>query len=252
MSAALSAFGVLAATHPPTDSTSTTEALLIGAVASIVASFVFLFAAPLLFRPHLKVSPQIAKMKNRKGNVVYRVKIVNKRMLSKAVNVRIEMAALRRVVGAHGGFKDEKDRIVTRPQTIDIMPRYKITEQWRPAKKRDAEYAYRFSTDEDLPTLLKPDTSSVRVRVYAEHPLTRAVRYFEVTYSQPTEVVTGDWDIGKSLEIGPTDNPPEPQPATGGESDGTPPNGQSDGTPTPNGETPPPNGHADGTPPGSS
>jgi hypothetical protein len=186
-----------------------TQTLVLGAVSSAIASVMILLVAPFVLRPRISISDEIAKMTNRQGEVVYRIKIVNRRMV-KAVNLSIEVAKLKRVGAINGGWKDEKDRLVTRPAGMAILPRYKLWEQYKKVEKQDAEFAFRFSIPHDvvdgvqaIETDLADETTRIRVRVYAEHPLSRSVRYAEQVFSHPNCVKAGDFPIGKILKIVP-------------------------------------------------
>jgi hypothetical protein len=212
-------FLTLGRTPPAPSSTgiSVGEALLIGALASLIASIVFLALLRVL-RPKLAIAKKAAWTRDPDTQKrVYRVKICNKSRFE-AVNVKIELYRIERSPASptprawweklfrakdlHSELT-HRHKIWAGPRELTVLEGYRI-------RDTTAHYAFRFKCDDDLMASVGgPNNSFVRVRVYAEHPISRRVRLFEQEFLNGNAFAEGSYLLGRSMEIEPPGEHPD-------------------------------------------
>lgn len=189
------------------------HAVFLGAVGSLVASALFLLLLRAI-HPRIEISPDIVwrlEADDAEGSErVYRVKLLNLSRLE-AVNIKIEMARIKTGLSAkaaeHNWFmrrilrrstvnasKDQRKPLDFRPQALDMLPKYRAGDE-------DVKYAFRIRTSEDLASIIENEHMHVRVRVYAEHPISRRASIFERTYSVKSQLRQGDFCVGRTFSI---------------------------------------------------
>jgi len=167
--------------------------VITGILSSLVASIVWLYFFSRL-RPNIAISPQIAKFSDSQGNIVYKIKIINKGHRP-IVDVRVKL-----VVSTHTNVPGGTIS-VTKNIPLKVNEVMGIAEFNR--KDGEALYAYRFVIYEDLETLWQNDRStSLSFRLYAIDSLSGLGKYFYTEYrAKRTSIVGGDFEFGNSFKI---------------------------------------------------
>lgn len=135
--------------------------LLVGVASSAMASLIFLFA---LFRlkPHIIISPFIADETDREGHPCYVFKIVN-RTSYPIHDVQCELL-IASPENVEGGVVWSNKKISLVKDRMFQLGKYS-------KRDKDALYAWRFSTHENVNSLWNDGHQQVRLKVMARHSL---------------------------------------------------------------------------------
>jgi hypothetical protein len=177
-SAALSAFG-----------DKVVLALLIG----ISTNAIFLLLLSVI-RPKVAISRKIAKGKSRTGRDIYRIKIINKTQ-HPIVDIKAQLHLLTNYQTHNGDiFKAKQLKLVqSEPLTISGFNK----------RDRDADYAYRFVTYEDLGEVWSDDTAGfLRLRIFSRHSITGFGSVVQQDFRvKRVSIMEGDFAKGNSFAI---------------------------------------------------
>jgi hypothetical protein len=136
------------------------ETIAVGSIASLLASFLFLFFM-LHLRPKIEVSPFIAKEKQN-GRLIYGFKIVN-RGSRPIMNLRAELVLVKST-NVEGGPMYWLQPIPLNKDEIFFVSEYSRRDQ-------NADYAIRLSTNEDIDALWASDSDRLELNIYATDSL---------------------------------------------------------------------------------
>ncbi len=169
--------------------------ILIGVFSSVASSFVYLWAVSRI-RPKVKISTHIAVRSASTGQKTYVIKIVN-RTRRPLINVRARLDGVRPLVvpgGVMVGTSGVK-LVQSTPMAIGGFKRH----------DKDAEYAFRFRTIEDLAALWPDDdTAFVRFRLLVTDSLSGFSRLFQQDFIKKDEcLIVGTFGFGSSLDVHP-------------------------------------------------
>jgi len=141
--------------------------ILLSILSGLVASGVFLLVLSKL-RPSIEISPFIAREKDDDGKF-FTFKIVNKSRRS-CIGVKVD-ASLAKQTNVQGGHTFWTKQLPLKQTEVFEISR-------NDKKDSNADYAWRFVTDEDLDKIWGSDNDLVRFRVLATDSLTGFSRAF--------------------------------------------------------------------------
>lgn len=168
-------------------------AIIIGVLSSAVASLIFLLFLNRI-RPKIIISDQIARGKSTKGNIIYRIKVINKTSRS-IMDIKATLHRVRTVVVPGGTIPKVKEIPLKRSEIMEL-PKFD-------PKDKEANYAYRFITYENIEEIWEHDTMEyLRFRIYARDSLSGFGKVFIKDYhTKRNSIKEGDFEVGNSLEI---------------------------------------------------
>ena len=169
------------------------EAIGIGALSSLIASIVWLFAFSLI-RPNIQISDKIAKTVDRNNETVYKIKVIN-RGRRPIMNVQAKFAVATPRI-APNGFVIRIINIELQTHELFALAKFDKGDE-------EAQYAYRFLTYENLDTAWIDDKLSYLVfRIYATDSLSGLGKLFERKLRlKRNSLIEGDFEVGDSFEI---------------------------------------------------
>ena len=167
------------------------ENLFIGVVSGVVASAAFFLLLRRL-RPDIEISPLIAKVTTG-GYTYYDFKIIN-RSRRAAIDIRVH-CVLATPENVQGGPIYQTLGITLTKDTFFELGPYDRND-------RDAYYALRFTTVDDLDTLWKDDRSHVRLRIMATDSESGFSRAFLRDFrTKRNSIHEGQHEFGDSLTV---------------------------------------------------
>ena len=167
--------------------------IIIGILSSLTASFVFLFCISRL-RPKIIISGHIAKGRDLHGETVYRVKIINKSKRT-IINVKANLHLMTPKIVPGGLIVNAKMIQLKRDDPMQIAG--------FDQKDKEASYAFRFQTYEDIDKLWDNDaTSYLRFRIFAMDSLSGLGKVFRQDYhTKRNSIVDGEFEFGNSVQV---------------------------------------------------
>lgn len=170
--------------------------IVIGVLSSIASSFIYLLAVSTI-RPKGMVSQHIAYSINSDGRQAYVIKFINKTRRP-IINIQATLHVMRSVSVPNG-------IIVTTLGEVPFTRSNPILIAGFKRRDKNAEYAFRFRTFEDLATLWGSEQGTfVRFRVVASDSLSGFYRIFQHDYHDKGAcIVEGQFEFGQSLKIHP-------------------------------------------------
>lgn len=166
------------------------ESLMIGVAGSLVASAVFLFALFLL-RPKIVFSPHIADQ-SKPNDVVYGFKIINKSRFP-VTHLEFQLTLITPKAVPNG--------VVLRNRLIELN-KDKIFEVGGFSKRdKDAHYALRVGTAENLSSICTSDGQYLYFTVTAQHSLSGFSRVFTKYYFPQSDIKRGHHEFGLGLDV---------------------------------------------------
>ncbi len=170
------------------------DKIFLAVLVGLITSGIF-FVILSRFRPKIDISPKIAREASTKtGKKVYRIKIIN-RTHAPVTDVRAQLHIFKNYQTATGEvFKSDAIEL-TRPDPIYIGKYDK--------KDAEANYAYRFLTDNDLDKKWSDDrTQFIRFRIFARHSLSGFGGFFFKDYRlKKNSIIEGDFSKGDTFGI---------------------------------------------------
>lgn len=169
-----------------------TQTVLLSVLCSIVASFIFLFLVLILFKPKIRLSPFVCKGKYMEGDETqyYFIKMINVSLFS-AYDVTVELLEVDRYPTQNGQMNDRLRPLTLVLSHISHIPGYRPS--WI---RKNAPYAIRVRTSEDLNRILSNDYKSVMVKVSLRHGLTGLVKVHTKEYTECSQIKNGKFEYG--------------------------------------------------------
>ena len=166
------------------------ESILIGVLSSLSASGLFLLVLFRL-RPRIEISPEIADQSNSDGPC-FAFKFVN-RSTYQAFDISIE-AILITPIQVPGGPVNNAKEVVLRKSHFHELGGFS-------PKDKEAHYAFRVATLEDLRSLWVSDTQFLRVNVVARHALSGFSSVQTMVFNTKAQIKKGKHRFGNHLNV---------------------------------------------------
>lgn len=171
------------------------ESIVVGVFGSLVASFTFLFFLTRL-KPNLKISKSIAVRRDSENNPVsFAIKVMNDGSRN-AIELRAELFSIRlkNIPGEHPLRVTHK--IALKRSEKFIINKYS-------KDNTETEYAFRFTTSENLDALWKDeDIEFLMFVIYARDELSNFGKVFKQEFKTKRNTFKdGEFHSGKSFEI---------------------------------------------------
>ena len=170
------------------------ENIISGIIVGVVANTIFLLTLSRL-RPKVSIGPQIARREDRNtGKIRYRIKITNRtRTAITDIKATLDLMWPQQEVGG----------IIYRSKTIPLVGDAPIAIERFSARDSDANYAYRFSTDEPIDELWENDSQQfLRFRITCRHSLSGFGGFFIQDFHLKRQAICdGSFSKGDTFEI---------------------------------------------------
>lgn len=168
-------------------------AIIIGVLSSAVACLIFLLFLSRI-RPKIIISDQIAKEKSIKGSIAYRIRVINKTHRP-IMDIKAQLHRVTLIVVPGGTIPKVKEIPLKRSEIMEL-PKFD-------PRDKEANYAYRFVTYENVEEIWGDDTKSyLRFRIYAKDSLSGFGKVFIKNYhTKRNSIKEGSFKVGNSLEI---------------------------------------------------
>jgi hypothetical protein len=175
----------------------TTNQIIVNILCSIVGSFIFLFLVLILFKPKILISPFVTKGKFSKSdpNEYYFIKIINISLFS-AYDVKVELLQIDYYPAGTNQMNTRHISLTLVEGSIRKIPGYRPS--WL---RKNAPYAVKVRTTENLEQILSQDSQAVAVKVSLRHGLTGLVKVGSKEYYDVSQVKVGKFAYG--LKFGP-------------------------------------------------
>jgi hypothetical protein len=169
------------------------ESIIIGTLSSLIASIVWLFTFNRV-RPNIQISDKIAKTVDRNNDTVYKIKVIN-RGKRPIINVQAKFTVATPKIVPNG--------FITRTVNVVLQTNELFALQRFDQQDKEAEYAYRFITYENLDEAWVDDKISYAVfRIYAVDSLSSLGKLFEKKFRlKRNSIIEGDFETGNSFNI---------------------------------------------------
>ncbi|MBK9689123.1 MAG: hypothetical protein IPO65_15740 [Saprospiraceae bacterium] len=173
--------------------------IIISVASSFVASFLFLYAILIIYKPKFSISSTISygKISNGDGQNWYSIKICNKSLFP-AYDVKFE---LHQGEFSTAGTPGKHNRRLTKLPLVRDNVSY-IKGSFSSYFGNDtAEYACRVRTGEDLRSILTDDHKEVVFQVTSRHGLTGLTKVHTMVYSNSNAIVNGSFEYGMKMVV---------------------------------------------------
>lgn len=166
--------------------------IVIGVLAGITASWLFWFLLSRL-KPNLIISKKIAKVKNKRGQHIYTIKVINKSR-RKIININAQLYLLT-METTFGNFSTIREIELKRNKVMELS-RFNI-------KDKEANYNWRFVTEKPIDLLLKNFKNSIlRFELYAIDSFSGFGRVYTMDYKkEDNPIIEGYFKEDNSIEI---------------------------------------------------
>ena len=168
-------------------------AIIIGVLSSFVASIIFLLCLSKI-KPNIVISDKIAKNKDSTGNINYKIKFINTTSRS-IINVKAELKIIT-LTAMPGGMIEQNKTIPLINNEIMQISKFDL-------KDKNAEYAYRLTTNENIEELWKDDEHSfLRFIISAKDSLSGLGKvFYKDYYVEKNSIEEGGFEFGNSFNI---------------------------------------------------
>lgn len=168
-------------------------AIIIGVSSSAVASLIFLLFLSRI-RPKIIISDQIAKQTSIKGSISYRIRVMNKTHRS-IMDIKAQLHRVTLIL-VPGGTIPKVRKIPLKTSEIMELPKFD-------PRDKEANYAYRFVTYENIEEIWGDDTKSyLRFKIYAKDSLSGFGKVFTKNYhTKRDSIKAGIFEVGNILKI---------------------------------------------------
>ena len=142
----------------------------------------------------MSISKTVAEGRSSKGDAIYRIKIIN-RTRRPIINIKAQLHLMTPSVVPDGIIVKSKEIQLKRSNPMELS-RFD-------RKDKEARYAFRFLTYQDLDTLWEDDIHSyLRFRIFAMDSLSGFGKVYTQDYhTKRNTLINGDFEFGDSLEI---------------------------------------------------
>jgi hypothetical protein len=189
-----------------------------GILVELFGGFLFLVGVLYLLRPHVIVSPKIAKytvIENGVTRTKYSIKVINKSIYD-AFDIVGQLYYFEYIPASPNGFHKQLQYLnLTLPQNPHLSGNFWLSKVpflgdalSRRFVKREANFAVWFSTYEDIESLLNRNSVvgasnvSLEFKVILKHGLTSLANSKEQSYSSATNhIIEGKFELGNSFKI---------------------------------------------------
>lgn len=162
---------------------------------SVLASFIFLFIVLILYKPKLRVSPHICKGKFQSSdpNDYYFIKIVNTSIFS-AYDINMELFEIDKYPTTNGQMN-----VRHKPLSL-VLSKVSNIDGYKPGWiTKNASYAVRVRTSENLNAILMDDYKSVIIKISLRHGLTGLVKVITQEYTDCSQIKKGKFEYGRKF-----------------------------------------------------
>ena len=160
--------------------------IIVGVISGLLASLIF-YTFLRALKPNIVISDKIAKSGDR-----FLIKIVNKANRD-AIDIRAELLLMTPIT-VPGGIVWKRERLSLRPEYLMILPKYD-------KKDKDAKYAFRFSTEENLFEICNKPQQYLSFKIIAKDEVSGFGKVFIQKYYTEKDILEGSFEFGESLEI---------------------------------------------------
>ncbi|ALQ52154.1 hypothetical protein [Nitrosomonas ureae] len=168
------------------------ESILIGIFSSLSASGLFLIVLFKL-RPIIEISPEIADQSNNDGPC-YAFKFIN-RSKYQAFDISIETILIT-PIQVPGGPVNHVKEVILRKSHFHELGGFS-------PKDKEAHYAFRVATFDDLRSLWISDTQYLRINVVASHALSGFSSVQTMVFNTKSQIKKGKHRFGNNLNVEP-------------------------------------------------
>lgn len=176
---------------------SITQTIFLGAVGSIIASFIFLFTVLLLFKPKIKIAEIICKSDKQikeDPTLFYFFKIINKSVFS-TFDVRVELNIIEKYPTPPSGMMNKR----TLPLEL-VWSYVSHIPEFRPKWcRKEAAHCMRFRTKVNLDDIMLNPFNSVQLQVTCKHGLTGLVKVFYQDFADVSLIKAGQFSYGTKV-----------------------------------------------------
>jgi hypothetical protein len=170
------------------------ESVIMGIVVGVIANAIFLLTLSRL-RPKIQVSPQIARGSDTlSGAVRCRIKVINRtRSPVTDINAQLHLMWPRQEAGGS----------IYRSRQIPLVQSKPVAIQRYSSADKEADYAYRFSTEVQLDEIWQDDSQQfLPFRLTCRHSFSGFGRFFEQDYRVKRKTLKdGSFAKGDTFEI---------------------------------------------------
>lgn len=175
----------------------TTDQFWLSVLTSFVASFIFLFVVLILFKPKLIISKHICrgKLANADPAVYYFIKIINWSLFG-AYDVKVELLQNEKYTSERGQMNSRNTSLSLVVSEISHIPGY--LPSW---VRKNAPYAIRVRSTDNLESILDDDHKSVLIKISAKHGLTGLVKVKTREYTDSSQLKIGRFKYGLNFGV---------------------------------------------------
>lgn len=161
-------------------------------LSSVIASFVFLFLVLLVFKPKIRISPFICKGKFASDDPLdyFFIKIINISFFS-AYDAKFELLLVDKYPTTNGQMNCRLTDLSLVSDSISNIKGYRPS--WI---RKNAPYALRIRTKDDLSAILTNDYKSVMIKVSLRHGLTGLAKVHTRDYTDINQIKNGKFEYG--------------------------------------------------------
>lgn len=166
-------------------------------VSGIVASFIFLFLVLILFKPKILISPHICKgrLNDTDPDEYYFIKLINISLFS-AYDIKFELLQADKYTAENGQMHTRNTSLILVADKASHIPGYRPS--WL---RKNAPYAVRVRTTENLREILRNDYKSVKIKVSLRHGLTGLSKVKTKEYTDTSQVKNGRFRYGLKFGV---------------------------------------------------
>ena len=171
--------------------------MILNVLCSLIGSFIFLFLVLIMFKPKIVISPFVCKGKfaNADPSFYYFIKVINISLFS-AYDVNVELLQIDYYPAGKGQMNTRQISLSLVEGSIRKIPGYRPS--WI---RKNAPYAVKVRTTENLEEILAQDAKAIAVKVSLRHGLTGLVKVGSKEYNDESQVKMGKFAYG--LKFGP-------------------------------------------------
>lgn len=169
-------------------------------ISGIVASFIFLFLVLIFFKPKILISPHICKgrLNDTDPHDYYFIKVINISFFS-AYDIKFELPQTDKYTAENGQMHIRNTSLLLVADKASHIAGYRPS--WL---RKNAAYAVRIRTTENLVEILRNDYKSVQIKISLRHGLTGLSKVKTKEYTDTSQVKTGRFKYGLKFGVLPS------------------------------------------------
>ena len=160
--------------------------IIVGVLSGLLASLIFYISLRAI-KPNIIISNKIAKTGDK-----FVIKVVNKSKRD-AIDIKAEFL-LMSPVSVPNGIIWRRKRIFLKTDYLMILPQYD-------KKDKDANYAFRFTTQENLFEIWEKEHQYLVFKLIAKDEVSGFGKVFVQKYYTKKDIIEGSFEFGESLKI---------------------------------------------------